>query len=108
MDGVEDKGEDQRQEECGPASQQKVEDGGEGNIPSPDVDISAMRISHSQDRQTGEKIFEISTHTNWLINNITSLHELETEDDEDVEALLYKLGVVHDLLISQVDLIVTK
>ena len=36
------------------------------------------------------------------------LHELETEDDEDIEALLDKLGVVHDLLISQVDFIVTK
>ena len=57
MDGVEDKGEDQREEEGSPASQQKVED---GNIPSPDVHISAMRISHSQDSQAGEKIFEIS------------------------------------------------
>ena len=36
------------------------------------------------------------------------LHELETEDDENVEALLYKLGVVHDLQTSQVDLIVTE
>ena len=35
-------------------------------------------------------------------------HELETEDDENVEALLYKLGVVHDLHTSQVDLIVTE
>ena len=60
MDGVEDKGEDQRQEEGSPASQQEVEDGGEGNIPSPDDHISAMRISHSQDSQAGEKIFEIS------------------------------------------------
>ena len=55
MDGVEDKGEDQRQEEGTPASQQKIED---GNIPFPDFHISAFR--HSQDRQTGEKIFEIS------------------------------------------------
>ena len=36
------------------------------------------------------------------------LHELEAEDDEDIEALLDKLGVVHDLLISQVDLIVAE
>ena len=36
------------------------------------------------------------------------LHELETEDDENVKALLYKLGVVHDLQTSQVDLIVTE
>ena len=35
-------------------------------------------------------------------------HELETEDDENVEALLYKLGIVHDLHTSQVDLIVTE
>ena len=35
-------------------------------------------------------------------------HELETEDDENIEALLYKLGVVLDLQTSQVDLIVTE
>ena len=59
MDGVEDKGEDQRQEEGSPASLQKV-DGVEGNILSPDVHISAMRMSQSQDGQAGEKIFKIS------------------------------------------------
>ena len=53
MDGVEDEGEDQRQEEGRPASQQKVED---GNILSPDGHISAIRISHSQDSQAGENI----------------------------------------------------
>ena len=57
MDSVEDKGEDQRQEEGGPASPQKVED---RNIPSPDDHISAIRMSQSQDSQAGEKIFEIS------------------------------------------------
>ena len=59
MDRVEDKGENQRQEEGTPASQQKV-DGVEGNISPPDDHISAMRMSHSQDSQAGEKIFEIS------------------------------------------------
>ena len=59
MDRVEDKGEDQRQKEGSPASQQKV-DGVEWNILSPNFNISAMRISHSQDSQAGEKIFEIS------------------------------------------------
>ena len=48
-------------------------------------------------------VIEISTD-----QLIIFLHELNTEDDEDIEALLDKLGVVHDLLISQVDLIVAE
>ena len=99
MDGVEDGGEDQRQEEGRPASQQE---GGDLNILSPDIDISS---SHNcQDSQAGDNIWDL-IFTNWLT---MILHELETEDDENVEALLYKLGVVHDRHTSQVDLIVTE
>ena len=66
MDGVEDKGEDQRQEEGPPASQQKVEDGAEVNILSPDVHISS---SHNcQDSQAGENIWGL---TRQLINILT-------------------------------------
>ena len=59
MDRVEDKGENQRQEEGTPASQQKV---AEWNIPSPDDHISAMRISQSQDSQTGENTEDLLTN----------------------------------------------
>ena len=39
---------------------------------------------------------------------IMFLHELETEDDEDVEALLHKLGLVLLLISFKVNLIVTE
>ena len=98
MDGVEDEGEDQRQEEGHPTSQQKGEN---LNILSPHVHISSSH--NGQDSQAAGNISDLT----WQLINYY-LHELETEDDEDVEALLYKLGVVLDLIFSQVDLVVTK
>ena len=54
MDSVEDQGEDQRQDEGQPASQEKVAD---RNMLSPDVQISA---SHNcQDSQAGENIWDL-------------------------------------------------
>ena len=54
MDSVEDQGEDQRQDEGHPASQEKV---GDRNIVPPDVQISA---SHNcQDSQAGKNIRDL-------------------------------------------------
>ena len=54
MDSVEDQGEDQRQDEGHPASQEKVAD---RNMLSPDVQICA---SHNcQDSQTGKNILDL-------------------------------------------------
>ena len=98
MDSVEDKGEDQRQDEGYPATQKEVGDGNIFPLMFKSVSGTTVRIVKL------ETIFEI-LFTNWLT---MFLHELETEDDKNVEALLYKLGVVHDLPTSQVDLIVTE
>ena len=54
MDSVEDKGEDQRQDEGDPASQEKV---GNGNVLSPDVQISASH--YCQDSQTVKNILDL-------------------------------------------------
>ena len=54
MDSVEDQGEDQREDEGQPASQEKV---GDGNILSPDFHICA---SHNcQDSQAGDNIWDL-------------------------------------------------
>ena len=54
MDSVENQGEDQRQDEGQPASQEKV---GDGNTLSPDVQICA---SHNcQDSQAGDNIWDL-------------------------------------------------
>ena len=59
MDSVEDQGEDQRQDEGHPASQEKVR---YGNILSPDDQISAGH--NCQDSQTGENILISSLQIN--------------------------------------------
>ena len=62
MDSVEDQGEDQRQDEGQPASQEKV---GDGNTLSPDVQICA---SHNcQDSQAEDNIWDL---IHKLINNV--------------------------------------
>ena len=63
VDGVEDEGEDQRQDEGHPASHKKVEDGAEGNFYSPDVHRWSI-IVKSQDSQARENIWDLTCTVN--------------------------------------------
>ena len=107
MDGVEDERDDQRQEKGHPASDQKVSDGGEWNFLVTDLQLLATP-QKSQKSQAKRGI--ILMLFNQLVSAMFS-HKLEAKDDEDIETLLYKLGVVLVfvlVIVAKTDLIVTK